>query len=157
MFLWGSAAALFALPEGTLRGAVLGSLLWRGLTLRLCNMMNVTVSFHSLQHAPILGFTCHALSQRLVFLRTHTHTRTHTVTYTHAHTHTHTHSHKHTHMCTHTYTHAHAHTHTPTHIHTYTHAHTQCGSFYSPAPVLFSLFGNVRLLWGLVLVFTRLF
>src|SRR4029434_6101245 len=89
MFLWGSAAALFALPEGTLRGAVLGSLLWRGLTLRLCNMMNVTVSFHSLQHAPILGFTCHALSQRLVFLHAHTHTPPHT--HTHAHTHTHTH------------------------------------------------------------------
>src|SRR4029434_6938974 len=88
MFLWGSAAALFALPEGTLRGAVLGSLLWRGLTLRLCNMMNVTVSFHSLQHAPILGFTCHALSQRLVFLHAHTHTHTHSHIHTHKHTHT---------------------------------------------------------------------
>src|SRR4029434_5621075 len=128
MFLWGSAAALFALPEGTLRGAVLGSLLWRGLTLRLCNMMNVTVSFHSLQHAPILGFTCHALSQRLVFLHAHTHTRTHTVTYTHAHTRTHTHaytqSQTHTHVHTHIHTRAHTHAYTHTQINIHTCAHT---------------------------------
>src|SRR4029434_3915081 len=132
MFLWGSAAALFALPEGTLRGAVLGSLLWRGLTLRLCNMMNVTVSFHSLQHAPILGFTCHALSQRLVFLHapTHTHPRARTHTHTDrqtqhsSHTHTHARAHARTHAAQLTHRTAHSHTHTLAQLPTTTTNHT---------------------------------